>query len=57
MVAKAQENPYDTDTFKLNEGDENFLYTEIEYDADSKVRIYHDLKSYAMRKNDYNSET
>ena len=30
---------------------------ETEYDSESKVRIYNDLMSYAMRKNDYNSGT
>ena len=28
-----------------------------EYDSESKVRIFNDLMSYAMRKNDYNSGT
>ena len=32
-------------------------YPETEYDTDFKLRIYNDLMSYAMRKNDYNSGT
>ena len=34
-----------------------FFYPELEYESDSKVRIFNDLISYAMRKNDYNSGT
>ena len=54
--AKAQENPYDMDTFKLNAGAKNSSLStcrleygngvfspEIEYDAESKVRIYNDF--------------
>ena len=33
------------------------FYPELEYDGDSKVRIFNDLMAYAMRKNDYNSGT
>ena len=33
------------------------FYPELEYDSDSKVRIFNDLMPYAMRKNDYNSGT
>ena len=32
-------------------------YPETEYDTDFKLRIYNDLMSYAMRKNDYDSGT
>ena len=33
------------------------FYPETEYDSESKVRIFNDLMSYAMRRNDYNSGT
>ena len=33
------------------------FYPELEYNSDSKVRIFNDLMSFAMRKNDYNSGT
>ena len=33
------------------------FYPELEYDSDSKVRIFNDLMSHAMRKNDYDSGT
>ena len=33
------------------------FYPELEYESDSEVRIFNDLMSYAMRKNDYNSGT
>ena len=63
-------NPYHFDTFKLNADNNNsylttcrleygngFFYPETEYDSESKVRIYNDLMSYGMRKNNYNSGT
>ena len=63
-------NPYHFDTFKLNAADANsylttcrleygngVFYPETEYDSESKVRIYNDLMSYGMRKNNYNSGT
>ena len=63
-------NPYHFDTFKLNADDANsylttcrleygngVFYPETEYDSESKVRIYNDLMSYGMRKNNYNSGT
>ena len=66
----AEENPYIFDTFKLNAADANssittcrleygngVFYPETEYDSESKVRIFTDLMSYAMRKNDYNTGT
>ena len=66
----ADSNPYIFDTFKLNAADNNshlttcrleygngVYYPETEYDTESKVRIFNDLMSYAMRKNDYNSGT
>ena len=34
-----------------------FFYPELEYDGDSKIRIFNDLMSYAFRKNDYNTGT
>ena len=65
---EAERSPYIFDTFKLNTDDGNsFLsscrleygnsmyYPELEYDADSKIRIFNDLMSYAFRKNDYNT--
>ena len=66
----AEENPYIFDTFKLNAANNNssittcrleysngVFYPETEYDSESKVRIFTDLMSYAMRKNDYNTGT
>ena len=64
-------NPYEYDTFNINadRGNGSYLttcrleygngvfYPEVEYDSESKVRIFNDLMSYAMRKNDYNSGT
>ena len=62
--------PYILDTFKLNAADynsslsscrleygNNVFYPELEYDGDSKIRIFNDLMSYAFRKNDYNTGT
>ena len=43
-------------TCRLEYGNGVF-YPETEYDSESKVRIFNDLMSYAMRKNDYNSGT
>ena len=67
---EAERSPYLFDTFKLNAADansslsscrleygNNTFYPELEYDADSKIRIFNDLMSYAFRKNDYNSGT
>ena len=66
----AEANPYIFDTFKLNAANANsslttcrleygngVFYPETEYDSESKVRIFTDLMSYAMRKNDYNTCT
>lgn len=54
------ENPYIFDTFKLNAGDDNrtlttcrleygngVYYPELEYDTESKSRIYYDLMNYS----------
>ena len=67
---ESERTPYLFDTFKLNAGDNasslsscrleygnNTFYPELEYDTDSKIRIFNDLMSYAFRKNDYNSGT
>ena len=35
----------------------NVFYPELEFDADSKIRIFNDLMSYAFRKNDDNTGT
>ena len=64
------ENPYHFDTYKLNAANYNshlttcrleygngVFYPETEYDSESKVRIFNDLMSYGMRKNNYNSGT
>ena len=66
----AEQNPYLFDTYKINSGDNasylttcrveygsSVFYPENEYDSDSKVRIFNDLMSYGMRKNDYNTGT
>ena len=67
---ESERTPYLFDTFKLNadnnnsslsscrlEYGNNTFYPELEYDTDSKIRIFNDLMSYAFRKNDYNSGT
>ena len=67
---ESERSPYLFDTFKLNAADansslsscrleygNNTFYPELEYDADSKIRIFNDLMSYAFRKNDYNTGT
>ena len=64
------QNSYSFDTFKINNDDDasslmncrleygnEVFYRETEYDSESKVRIFNDLMSYAMRKNDYNTGT
>ena len=69
-VNDAGTTPYILDTFKLNPADynsslsscrleygNNVFYPELEYDGDSKIRIFNDLMSYAFRKNDYNTGT
>ena len=64
-------NPYEFDTYNINADRANgsylttcrleygngVFYPETEYDSESKVRIFNDLMSYAMRKNDYNTGT
>ena len=63
-------NPYLFDMYKINLDDEasylttcrleygnGVFYPETEYDSDSKVRIFNDLMSYGMRKNDFNTGT
>ena len=68
--AENERTPYILDTFKLNTADansslsscrleygNNVFYPELEYDGDSKIRIFNDLMSYAFRKNDYNTGT
>ena len=67
---ESERTPYILDTFKLNEADansslsscrleygNNVFFPELEYDGDSKIRIFNDLMSYAFRKNDYNTGT
>ena len=43
-------------TCRLEYGN-GIFYPETEYDSESKVRIFNDLMSYSMKKNDYNSGT
>ena len=63
-------NPYIFDTFKLNAANNNshlstcrleygngVYYPELEYDTESKTRIYYDLMNYSWQKNDYNTGT
>ena len=64
-------NPYEFDTYNINadRGNGSYLrtcrleygngvfYPETEYDSESKVRIFNDLMSYAMRRTDYNTGT
>ena len=65
-----ERTPYTFNTFNLNTADDNsslsscrleygnnVFYPELEFDADSKIRIFNDLMAYAFRKNDYNTET
>ena len=67
---ESERTPYILDTFRLNaanansslsscrlEYGNNVFYPELEYDGDSKIRIFNDLMSYAFRKNDYNTGT
>ena len=67
---ESERTPYIFDTFKLNTADansslsscrleygNNVFYPELEFDADSKIRIFDDLMAYAFRKNDYNTGT
>ena len=67
---ESERSPYLFDTFQLNADNDNSslsscrleygnntFYPELEYDTDSKIRIFNDLMSYAFRKNDYNSGT
>ena len=67
---ESERSPYIFYTFKLNapnnnsslsfcrlEYGNNTFYPELDYDADSKIRIFNDLMSYAYRKNDYNTGT
>ena len=67
---ESERTPYIFDTFKLNAADTNSslascrleygnstFYPELEYDTDSKVRIFNDLISFAFRKNDMNTGT
>ena len=65
--AESERSPYLFDTFKLSansslsscrlEYGNDVFYPELEYDGDSKIRIFNDLMSYAFRKNDYNAGT
>ena len=63
-------NPYIFDTFKLNAANANsslttcrleygngVFYPELEYDTESKTRIYYDLMNYSWKRNDYNTGT
>ena len=64
-----ERTPYIFNTFGLNddgsgslsscrlEYGNNVFYPELEYDEESKMRIFNDLMSYAFRKNDYNTGT
>ena len=61
-------NPYSFDTFKVNAGDDactlstcrlqygnSAFYPELEYDTETKTRLYNDLLEYSYRKNDFNT--
>ena len=65
-----ERSPYLFDTFKLNSDNENSslascrleygnntFYPELDYDSDSKIRIFNDLMAYSYRKNDFNTGT
>ena len=59
---KEERSPYIFHTFhtlsscRLEYGN-NTYYQEIEYDGDSKIRIFNDLMSYAFRKKYFNTGT
>ena len=67
----SEQNPYMFDTYNINENGNGasslmncrleygngVFYPETEYDSESKIRIFNDLMSYAMRKNDCNTGT
>ena len=64
-------NPYEMDTFNINadrangsylttcrlEYSNGVFYPEVEYDSDSKVRIFNDLMAYSYKRNDFNTGT
>ena len=65
-----QANPYIFDTFKLNAADDNsslltcrleygngVFYPELDYETESKARIFSDVMNYSWKKNDYNTGT
>ena len=65
-----ERSPYLFDTFNLNsdnnnsslascrlEYGNNTFYPELDYDSDSKIRIFNDLMAYSFRKNDFNTGT
>ena len=64
---ETERTPYTLNTFNLTANSQlsscrleygnNVFYPELEYDSDSKSRIYNDLMAYSFRKNDYNTGT
>ena len=64
---RAENSPFTMNTFSLPGGSSlrtcrmeygnGVFYPEMEYDSESKVRIFNDVMAYAMRKNDYNTGT
>ena len=67
---RQEDDPYIMNAFELNRNRNNsyltncrleygngVFYPETEYDTDFKMRIYNDIMSHAMRRNDYNSRT
>ena len=64
---QVENSPYVMNTYNLPGGvslsncrleyGNGIFYPEVEYDSDSKVRIFNDLMAYAMRRNDYNTGT
>jgi len=67
---ESERTPYIFNTFKLNAADNNSslascrleygnggFFPEMEYETQSKMRIFNDLMSYAYRKNDLNTGT
>ena len=64
---QAENSPYTMNPFSLPGGaslkncwleyGNGVSHPETEYDSDSKVRIFNDLMSYEMQKNDYNTRT
>ena len=69
---ESERSPYIYNTYSLNTGQDDphsslsscrleygntTFYPDLEYDSDSKIRIFNDLMTYSYRKNDFNTGT